>query len=303
MKVILPELELLDLGALESAGGVDVHVDRDARGWRPVVAAVGVAGALLLTGRSAHHAEAAPPIAVPPIATTVPSAVPGGSFSVVMADSLSRRVVMVDPRGRAVRLAITAEAPSHPLDIVPPRPMDVSVGGLPAGRRPVAVLDKSIVLVPASSAGPPVELWAGGSNLHVVDEAGRFVAASDDRVATVDDGCTTCSLHISTSDGDLVQEVAAFTGFQPVSTGSFSPNGRYVVVRYATEHRPFDGVAIADLRLGTTEPVYGISGNDALAMEWGSDSLLYLLGPRDVVQYEPGLGPIGRFRIEEWKGH
>jgi hypothetical protein len=30
--------------------------------------------------------------------------------------------------------------------------------------------------------------------------------------------------------------------------------------------------------------------------------MLHLLGPRDVMRYEPDLGLIGRFRIEEWKG-
>jgi len=298
----LPELELLDLSAFDSTGGVDVRVEGGARGWWPVVAAVGVAAGLVLTGRSTHHVEPLPPVAAPPVATTTPSAVPGVSFSIVMADSLSRRIVMVDPRGRAVRLAITADEALRPLDIVPPPPLDVSLGGLPAGRRPVAVLDKSIVLVPASTAGPPVELWAGGRNLSVVDPDGRFVAASDDRVATVGDGCVSCTLRISTSDGGLVQEVAAFTGFQPVSMGSFSPNGRYIVVRYANEHRPFDGVAIVDLRRGTMEPLAGIGGEDALSITWSRDSLLYLLGPRDVIQYEPNLGLVARFRIEDWKG-
>lgn len=302
MNSALPELELLDLSAFDPVGGVDMRVERDARGWWPVVAAAGIAALLLISGRNAHHTEPATPVAAPPVATTTPSAVPGASFTIVMTDSLSRRVVVVDPRGRAVRLAITAEEGLRPLDVVAPPPLDVSLGGLPAGRRPVAVLDKSIVLVPGSTAGPPVELWAGGSDIRVVDGAGRFVAASDDRVATVADGCTSCALRISTSQGDLVQEVAPFTGFQPVSTGSFSPNGRYVVVRYATEHRPFDGVAIADLRSGSVEPLYGVGGDDALAMAWGPDSMLYLLGPRDVMRYEPDLGLVGRFRIEEWKG-
>ena len=304
----LPELELLDLGALDSVAGVDARVghdrvERDARGWWPVVVAAGVVVALLLTGRNSHGAEPPAPAAapLPPVAITVP-AVPLASFSIVMRDSLSHHVVLVDPDGRAVRLALTSDAAIRPLDVVAPPPLDVSLGGLPAGRRPVAVLDKSIVLVPSSTAGPPVEVWGGGANLQVLDDAGRFVAASDDRVATVDDGCTSCTMRISTSEGTLAQEIAPFQGFQPVSTGLFSPNGRYLVVRFAEEHRPFDGVALADLRTGKMEPLVGVGGDDALAMAWSTDSRLYLLGPRDVMRYEPGLGPTGRFPIEDWDG-
>jgi hypothetical protein len=162
--------------------------------------------------------------------------------------------VVVDPRGRGPsrhrgRISGRSTSLRH-------RRLDVSLGGLPAGRRPVAVLDKSIVLVPGSTAGPPVELWAGGSDVRVVDGAGRFAAASDDRVATVADGCTSCALRISTSQGDLVQEVAPFTGFQPVSTGSFSPNGRYVVVRNARAPA-VRRRAIADLRTGSVDDVGG----------------------------------------------
>jgi len=242
----LPELELLDLSALEPAGGVDLRVEHDAKGWWPVVAAVGLAAAFLLTGRSSHHADpqAAQQAAPPPVATTTPST-PPSSYSIVMRDSLSSHFVLVDPRGRAVRLATTADGGLRPLDVAAPAALDVSLGGLPSGRRPVAVLDKSIVLVPASTAGPPVEVWAGGSNLRVVDGVGTFVAASDDRVATVDVGCTSCAMRISGSAGGLIEEIPPFEGFQPVSTGSFSPNGRYVAVRFAEEHRPFDGVAIA----------------------------------------------------------
>ena len=303
----LPELELLDLSAIESAGGVDPHVahdERDARGWWPVVAAVGVAAAFLLTGKSSHHADqqasaqqALPP---PPVAPTTPST-PPSSFSIVMRDSLSRHFVLVDPRGRAIRLATTADGGLRPLDVAAPTALDVSLGGLPAGRRPVAVLDRSIVLVPASTAGPPVEVWAGGSNLRVLDGVGRFVAASDDRVATVDQGCTSCAMRISGSGGGLIEEIPPFEGFQPVSTGSFSPNGRYVVVRFAEEHRPFDGVAIADLVNRTIEPMMGVSGDDALAMEWSPDSRLYLLGPQDVLRYEPGIGMNARIPIEDWR--
>ncbi len=303
----LPELELLDLSALEPAGGVDPHVahdERDVKGWWPVVAAVGVAAAFLLTGKSSHHADqqASAPQAVfpPPVATTTPST-PPSSFSIVMRDSLSRHFVLVDPRGRAIRLATTADGGLRPLDVAAPTALDVSLGGLPAGRRPVAVLDKSIVLVPASTAGPPVEVWAGGSNLRVLDGVGRFVAASDDRVATVDQGCTSCAMRISGSGGGLIEEIPPFEGFQPVSTGSFSPNGRYVVVRFAEEHRPFDGVAIADLVNRTIEPVMGVSGDDALAMEWSPDSRLYLLGPQDVLRYEPGAGTMTRITIEDWR--
>ena len=145
MKSALPELELVDLGALDSGGGVDVGLERDVRGWWPVVAAAGVAVALLLSGRSTSHVDAQAPLAVPPVPTTAAtSAVPGQSFSIVMSDSLSKRIVMVDPHGRAVRLDIPAGDPIRALDLAPPKPMDSSLGGLPEGRRPVAVLDKSI---------------------------------------------------------------------------------------------------------------------------------------------------------------
>ena len=298
----LPELELLDVGALDPGAGVDLHMERDARGWWPVVVAAGLVVALLLTGRNSHSAEPPAEVAAPPpVASTVPAA-PLASFSIVMRDSLSRHVVLVDPNGRAVRLATTSDSAIRPLDVAPPLPLDVSLGGLPTGRRPVAVLDRSIVLVPSSTAGPPVEVWGGGANLQVVDEAGRFIAASDDRVATVDEGCTSCTMRISTSEGALAQEIAPFAGFQPVSTGLFSPNGRYVAVRFAEEHRPFDGVALADLRTGTMEPLVGVGGDDALGMAWSTDSRLYLLGPRDVVRYEPGLGPTGRFPVVDWDG-
>ncbi len=299
----LPELELLDLGAFESVGGVDTRVAHDARGWWPVVVAAGVVAALLLTGRNSHAVEQPAAVAAlpSPVASTVPAA-PLASFTIVMRDSLSRHVVLVDPNGRAVRLALTSDSVIRPLDVAAPPPLDLSLGGLPAGRRPVAVLDRSIVLVPSSTAGPPVEVWGGGVNIQVVDDTGRFVAASDDRVATVDEACTSCTMRISTSEGALAQEIAPFTGFQPVSTGLFSPDGRYVAVRFAEEHRPFDGVALADLRTGTMEPLVGVSGDDALGMAWSTDSRLYLLGPRDVVRYEPGLGPTGRFPIKDWDG-
>ena len=298
----LPELELLDLSALEPAGGVDLRVEHDAKGWWPVVAAVGLAAAFLLTGRSSHHADpqAAQQAAPPPVATTTPST-PPSSYSIVMRDSLSSHFVLVDPRGRAVRLATMADGGLRPLDVAAPAALDVSLGGLPSGRRPVAVLDKSIVLVPASTAGPPVEVWAGGSNLRVVDGVGTFVAASDDRVATVDVGCTSCAMRISGSAGGLIEEIPPFEGFQPVSTGSFSPNGRYVVVRFAEEHRPFDGVAIADLANRTIEPMMGVGGDDALAMEWSPDSRLFLLGPNDVLRYEPTVGTFTRIHIEDWR--
>jgi len=298
----LPELELLDVSALEPERGVEVETGADRRGWWPVVVAAGVAAALVVSGRNGPAPErAAPAMRPPPVATTA-AATPPESFSIVMTDSLSRRMVMVDPRGRAVRLAITADPVMHPLDVAAPSPLDVSLGGLPQGRRPVAVLDKSIVLVPATTAGPPVELWGGGVNLHVLDGVGRFVAASDDRVATVDRSCASCTLRISSSGGQLVREIAPFTGFQPVSTGSFSPDDRYVAVRFAEEHRPFDGVAIADVAAGTIEPLLGVGGDDALAMAWSPDSTLYLLGPVDVLRYQPGAGITGRIPIVDWQG-
>ena len=108
-------------------------------------------------------------------------------------------------------------------------------------------------------------------------------------------------MRISGSEGGLIEEIPPFEGFQPVSTGSFSPNGRYVVVRFAEEHRPFDGVALADLANRTLEPLMGVSGDDALAMEWSPDSLLYLLGPTDVLRYEPGVGTTARIPIEDWR--
>ncbi len=131
----------------------------------------------------------------------------------------------------------------------PPRPLDVSLGGLPAGRRPVAVLDKSIVLVPASTAGPPVEVWGGRRQ---PERRRRRWDGSSPRRMIVSPPSTTAVYLVRAADqhergrpraGDRRRS----TGFQPVSTGSFSPNGRYIVVRYANEHRPFDGVAIVDL--------------------------------------------------------
>ncbi|HTN80628.1 MAG TPA: hypothetical protein VMK16_13200 [Acidimicrobiales bacterium] len=298
----LPELELLDTSAVEPERGVEVHGRSDRRGWWPVVAAAGVVAALVITGRNGDALEQSAPAPIPPPVATTVSATPPESFSIVMTDSLSRRMVMVDPRGRAVRLAMTADPAIHPLDIAAPSPLDVSLGGLPQGRRPVAVLDKSIVLVPAATAGPPVELWGGGVNLHVLDGVGRFVAASDDRVATVDTSCTSCTMRISSSGGQLVREIDPFTGFQPVSTGSFSPDGAYVAVRFAEAHRPFDGVAIADVAAGTMEPLLGVGGDDALAMAWSPDSILYLLGPIDVLRYQPGVGITGRIPIVDWRG-
>jgi hypothetical protein len=301
----LPELELLDLSALDPAEGVGVRVERDVKGWWPVAAAFGVAGALLLTGKSSHAPAPAAPstseLAAPTAraAAALPST-PPSSFSIVLRDTLSGHFVLVDPTGEAVRLATTAEGGLPPLDVSVPTALDVSLGGLPPGRRPVAVLDKSIVLVPSASAGPPVELWGGGSNLQVVDDVGKFVAASDDRVATVDQSCTSCTLRISRSVGGLVEEIAPFDGFQPVATGSFSPDGRYFAVRFAEEHRPFDGVAIADLQERTIEPITGVGGDDALAMEWSPDSRLFLLGPKDVLEYEPGVGVNARIPIGSW---
>ena len=77
------------LSALEPVGGVDPHVARrarrDAKGWWPVVAAVGVVAAFLLT-REAHIRRPTSLRAAgrrpPPVATTRPSAV-RDSFSIV----------------------------------------------------------------------------------------------------------------------------------------------------------------------------------------------------------------------------
>ena len=72
-----------------------------------------------------------------------------------MRDSLSRHFVLVDPEvGRYVSRSTSDSAGLRPLDVAAPPPLDVSLGGLPAGRRPVAVLDKSIVLVPGIDCGP-----------------------------------------------------------------------------------------------------------------------------------------------------
>jgi hypothetical protein len=225
---------------------------------------------------------------------------PDAAFSVVMTDKVSGRIVVIDPRGRALRLPTRSEETINPLDVAAPSLVAPELGGLPSGRRPVAVLDRSIVLVPSSTAGPPVEIWGGGANLAVVDDAGRFVAASENRIATVEGECTDCALRISSSEGQLVQVIESFAGFQPVSRGWFSPNGRWIVIRYAQEHRPYDGVAIADLERSTVFPLQGVSGDDALAMAWFADSNLYLLGARGVTEYDPKHGPTRKIAVENW---
>jgi hypothetical protein len=278
---------------------------------------LGVAIAVLVTGRGGTSAtddahEAAPAASTPaaraaPAPTTVPGAStngtrewPNAAFSIVMTDKVSGHIVVVDPRGRALRLPTRSEETINPLDVAAPNLVAQELGGLPSGRRPVAVLDRSIVLVPSSTAGPPVEIWGGGANLAVVDGAGRFVAASENRIATVDGECTDCALRISSGEGQLVQVIESFAGFQPVSRGWFSPNGRWLVIRYAQEHRPYDGVAIADLERGTVFPLRAVSGEDALAMAWSLDSNLYLLGARGVTEYDPQVGPTRKIAVENW---
>ena len=234
------------------------RVDAGRSPWLLIVGACALVAAIVLSGRGGRPAEeeATPPTTAAPLATPAPETStvrgdanwPNAAFSVVMTDEVSGRIVVIDPRGRALRLPTRSEGTINPLDVVRTQVVAPELGGLPSGRRPVAVLDRSIVLVPESTAGPPVEVWGGGTNLDVVDNAGRFVAASESRIATVEGGCTDCALRISSSEGQLVQVIESFAGFQPVSRGWFSPNGRWIVIRYAEEHRPYDGVAIADLR-------------------------------------------------------
>ena len=138
---------------------------------------------------------------------------PNAAFSVVMTDKVSGHIVVVDPLGRALRLPTRSEGTINPLD-VPPNLIAPELGGLPSGRRPVAVLDRSIVLVPSSTAGHR-RVWGGGA--HPVADAGRFVAASENRIATVEGECTDCALRITSSEGQVVQVIEAFAGFQPVS--------------------------------------------------------------------------------------
>ncbi len=250
---------------------------------------------------SAPAARAAPaPTMLPRALTNGAREWPNAAFSVVMTDQVSGHIVVVDPNGRALRLPTRSAGGIRSADVGTPGPIDPALGGLPPDRRPVAVMDRSIVLVPASNAGPPVEVWGGGTNLEVVDDAGRFVAASENRIATVEGECTDCALRISSSEGHLVQVIESFAGFQPVSRGWFSPNGRWIVIRYAQEHRPYDGVAIADLERSTLFPLQGVSGDDALATAWSSDSNLYLLGARGVTEYDPEVGPTRKIAVENW---
>ena len=308
MTFVLPDVELLDLSTPDGEATSE-RVDAGGSPWMLIVGAVALVAAIVVSGRGGRPAEeeAAPPTTSAPLAAPgpEPSAVrgdeewPNAAFSVVMTDKVSGHIVVVDPRGRALRLPTRSEGTINPLD-VPPNLIAPELGGLPSGRRPVAVLDRSIVLVPSSTAGPPVEVWGGGTHLEVVDDAGRFVAASENRIATVEGECTDCALRITSSEGQLVQVIEAFAGFQPVSRGWFSPNGRWIVIRYAQEHRPYDGVAIADLERGTVFPLQGVSGEDALAMAWSSDSNLYLLGARGVTEYDPQIGPTRKIAVENW---
>jgi hypothetical protein len=309
----LPDVELLDVSTPDGEATSE-RVDAGRSPWLLIVGAFALVAAIVLSGRAGTTNEADGPgvsgarrsPADP--ATTVPhprsargaSEWPNAAFSIVMTDKVSGRIVVVDPRGRALRLPTRSEGLVNPLEVAVPEATDSALGGLPTGRRPVAVLDRSIVLVPSSTAGPPVEVWGGGANLEVVDDAGRFVAASENRIATVDGECTDCALRISSSEGQLVQVIESFAGFQPVSRGWFSPNGRWIVIRYAQEHRPYDGVAIADLQRGTVFPLRAVSGEDALAMAWSSDSNLYLLGARGVTEYDPQVGPTRKIAVENW---
>jgi hypothetical protein len=306
---VLPDVELLDVSTPDGEATSE-RVDTGGSPWVLIVGAVALVAAIVVSGRGGRPAEgeAAPTTTSAPLAAPgpEPSAVrgdeewPNAAFSVVMTDEVSGHIVVVDPRGRALRLATRSEEAINPLAVATPNVVAPELGGLPSGRRPVAVLDRSIVLVPSSSAGPPVEVWGGGTRLEVVDDAGRFVAASESRIATVEGECTDCALRISSSQGQLVQVIESFAGFQPVSRGWFSPNGRWIVIRYAQEHRPYDGVAIADLQRGTVFPLRAVSGEDALAMAWSSDSNLYLLGARGVTEYNPELGPTRRIAVENW---
>jgi hypothetical protein len=305
----LPDVELLDV-SMPDGDATTQRVDAGGSPWVLIVGAVALVAAIIVSGRAGIPAEeeAAPPTTSAPLPATArePSLVrgdenwPNAAFSIVMTDKVSGHIVVVDPRGRALRLATRSEGTINPLESAAPNIVAPELGGLPSGRRPVAVLDRSIVLVPASTSGPPVEVWGGGTNLEVVDNDGRFVAASENRIATVEGECTDCALRISSSEGQLVQVIESFAGFQPVSRGSFSPNGRWLVIRYAQEHRPYDGVAIADLERSTVFPLRAVSGEDALAMAWSSDSNLYLLGARGVTEYDPQIGPTRKIAVENW---
>ncbi len=306
----LPDVELLDVSTPDGEATSE-RVDAGRSPWLLIVGAFALVAAIIVSGKGGTHANDEASVPAPTSAPSSPPATeprpvradtswPNAAFSIVMTDKVSGRIVVVDPRGRALRLPTRSEGLVNPLEVAVPEAVDSALGGLPTGRRPVAVLDRSIVLVPSSTAGPPVEVWGGGANLEVVDDAGRFVAASENRIATVDGECTDCALRISSSEGQLVQVIESFAGFQPVSRGWFSPNGRWIVIRYAQEHRPYDGVAIADLQRGTVFPLRAVSGEDALAMAWSSDSNLYLLGARGVTEYDPQVGPTRKIAVENW---
>jgi hypothetical protein len=305
----LPDVELLEVSTPDGEA-TSQRVDAGRSPWLLIAGAAALVVAIVVSGRGGRpvEEETASPTTAAPLTTPAPepSAVrtdanwPDAAFSVVMTDEVSGRIVVIDPRGRALRLPTRSEGMINPLDVARPQIVAPDLGGLPSGRRPVAVLDRSIVLVPESTAGPPVEVWGGGTNLDVVDDAGRFVAASDNRIATVEGGCTECALRITSSEGQLVQVIESFAGFQPVSRGWFSPNGRWIVIRYAQEHRPYDGVAIADLERSSVFPLQGVTGEDALAMAWSSDSNLYLPGARGVTEYDPRRGPTRRIAVENW---
>ena len=265
-----------------------------------------VVAALLLTGsQRPPQPSAAQPSPPPPVATTMPSARAGASFTIVMRDSLSRRVVLVDPRGRAVRLAITADEGLRPLDVVAPPPLDVSLGGLPAGRRPVAVLDKSIVLVPGidgRSSGRG--LWAGGSEpprgrrrgsvrrgLRRPRRDGRPTDVRRARCASARAKATSCRRSRRSPASNRSRQVRSHPTVGTSWCGSPRSTGRSTASRSPT------------CAAGSIEPLFGVGGDDALAMACGHRlaAVPARTARRHAIRARPRPHRRGS-AIEEWNG-
>ncbi len=132
-----------------------------------IVGAVALVAAIVVSGRGGRPAEeeAAPPTTSAPLAAPgpEPSAVrgdeewPNAAFSVVMTDKVSGHIVVVDPRGRALRLPTRSEGTINPLDVPPnlDRPRARRVAFRPPASRGARSLDRARTLVDrrASSRG------------------------------------------------------------------------------------------------------------------------------------------------------
>ena len=279
----LPELELLDLSAFEPVGGVDIarraRRSRDGGRWsrrRGVAAllliersqrpphqgrrhgrlrasgrdddAVGRAGSLV------HHRDDR--LAVPALRRGR-SERPGGPAR----DHGGRRAPAARRRCADRRSTCRSEACPPVADRWPC-----------STSRSCSCPDRPPVLRSSSGRGAATSAW---SMARVASSLPPTIAS---RRLPTDARHARCAS--ARAKATSMQEVAPFTGFQPVSTGSFSPNGRYVVVRYATEHRPFDGVAIADFAADRSSPCTASVETTRSPWHGVPDSMLYLLGPR-----------------------